>query len=214
MTDAVVLSGYRYSSYTRTVRLALLTKEVDHSYSEADPFSEVADSLSNMHPFGRVPVLQHGSLEVFETGAITRYIDRAFQGQALQPDGPFNLARMDQVIGVIDAYAYRPMVRQVASHGFSRPHFGEDYRSEEVDAGMQASRPVLRFLNRVAEEGAVLTGQTLTLADFHLAPVIDYFTRPEEGRRALSEYLALSKWWRTLATNKHIRATDPFSPGS
>ncbi len=211
MTDEVVLYGYRLSSYTRTVRLALLMKEVDHSYLEVDPFSEVSGSFSKMHPFGRVPVLRHGSLEVFETGAITRYIDRAFQGRALQPEGLVNLARMDQVIAVVDAYAYWPMVRQVASHGFSRPHFGEDFRSEEVDAGIEASRPILAFLNQAADEGAVLTGQTLTLADCHLAPVIDYFTRTERGRLALSGHLALSHWWLTLAANEHLRATDPFS---
>ena len=38
-----------------------------------------------LHPFGRVPTLVHDGFALYETGAISRYIDRAFPGPALQP---------------------------------------------------------------------------------------------------------------------------------
>lgn len=211
MKSAVVLHGYRFSTYTRTVRLALLSKGVTHAYAEVDPFAELSDTYARMHPFGRVPLLQHGTFEIFETAVITRYIDRAFVGRALQPDHVADLARMDQVIAVVDAYAYWPMVRQVASHGFSRPFFGEEFRLEDVEVGIKASHHVLTFLNRVAEEGAVLSGRMFTLADCHLAPVMDYFLRTAEGKLALSDYAALSDWWNALSATEHLRTTDPFA---
>ena len=117
---------------------------------------------------------------------------------------------MDQVIAVIDAYAYWPMVRQVSSHAFFRPLFGEKSSREEVDAGLEASRKVLAFLDGVAEEGEILTGRDITLADCHLAPMIDYFVRAEEGKAALSPHRALQRWWDQVSVLDVLGATDPF----
>ena len=167
-----------------------------------------------LHPFGRVPVLTHGAFKLFETSAITRYVDRAFEGPALQPEGPTALARMDQVIAVVDAYAYRPMVRQVSSHAFFRPLFGERSSRDEIDAGLEGSRKVLSFLDGVAEEGEVLDGLDITLADCHLAPMMDYFVRAEEGKAALGPHLALRSWWERVSSLDALKATDPFKPGA
>ena len=214
MADPVHLHGYRYSVYNRIARLALLAKEVAHERVEVDPFAELPDTYLELHPFGRVPVLTHGTFTLFETGAITRYVDRAFAGPPLQPEGAAALARMDQLVSVIDAYGYWPMVRQVSSHGFFRPFFGEPSRREEIDAGLEKSRKVLTFLDGVAGEGLVLDGCVLTLADCHLAPMIDYFVRVEEGRAALRGHPALQRWWDRVSGLEVVNATDPFADHS
>jgi glutathione S-transferase len=211
MAGPVRLHGYRYSVYTRTARLVLLAKGVEHETIEVDPFGELSEDYLALHPFGRVPVLTHGAFALFETSAITRYIDRAFEGRPLQPRGAAALARMDQVIAVSDAYAYWPMVRQVSSHAFFRPHFGEPSSREEIDAGLEASRKVLSFLERVADEGEVLNGREISLADYHLAPMIDYFVRAEEGRAALAPHRALKRWWDQVSGLDILKATDPFA---
>lgn len=212
MTEPVHLHGYRYSVYNRVARLALLSKGVDHETIEVNPFDELPDDYLTLHPFGRVPVLVHGAFSLFETGAITRYVDRTFEGPSLQPEGATALARMDQVIGVIDAYAYWPMVRQVSSHGFFQPLLGEPSNREEIDLGLEASEKVLSFLDRVADESVVLDGRTITLADLHLAPMVDYFVRADEGRAALSSHLALQRWWDLVSVLDVMKATDPL-PG-
>jgi glutathione S-transferase len=117
---------------------------------------------------------------------------------------------MDQVIAVIDAYGYWPMVRQVSSHGFFRRYFGEPSRREEVDAGIEASGKVLAFLDGVAAEGEILTGRDISLADCHLAPMIDYFVRAEEGKAALSRHVALQRWWDQVSALDAFATTDPF----
>lgn len=211
MAEPVHLHGYRYSVYNRIARLVLLSKKVEHRTIEVNPFAELSAAYLRLHPFGRVPVLTHGAFELFETSAITRYVDRAFEGRALQPEGATALARMDQVIAVIDAYAYWPMVRQVSSHGFFRPFVGEKSSREEIDAGLEASAKVLSFLDGVAAEGEVLTGRDITLADCHLAPMMDYFVRAEEGKAALSAHLALQRWWDQLCVLDVLKATDPFA---
>jgi glutathione S-transferase len=211
MADPVHLHGYRYSVYNRIARLALLSKTVDHRTIEVDPFAELPEDYLRLHPFGRVPVLTHGAFRLFETSAIKRYVDRAFEGPSLQPESAAALARMDQVIAVVDAYAYWPMVRQVSSHAFFRPSAGEPSSREEVDAGLEASRKVLSFLDGVAGEGEVLTGRGINLADCHLAPMMDYFVRAEEGKAALSAHLALQRWWDRVSGLDVLKATDPFT---
>jgi glutathione S-transferase len=211
MADPVHLHGYRYSVYTRIARLALLSKKVEHRTIEVDPFAELSEAYLRLHPFGRVPALTHGAFRLFETGAITRYVDRAFEGRSLQPEGAAALARMDQVISVVDSYAYRPMVRQVSSHGFFRPFFGGESSREEIDAGLEASRKVLSFLDGVAGEGVVLSGGEISLADCHLAPMMDYFVRAEEGKAALSSHPALQGWWDRMSGRDVVKATDPFA---
>jgi glutathione S-transferase len=211
MRGAVQLHGYRYSAYTRAARLALLSKGVEHETIEVNPFAELSEEYLLLHPFARVPVLTHGAFRLFETSAITRYVDRAFEGPPLQPESATALARMDQVIAVTDAYAYWPMVRQVSSHAFFRPSLGEPSSREEVEAGLEASRNVLSFLDGVAAEGTVLTGRDITLADCHLAPMMDYFVRAEEGKAALSTLLALQGWWDRVSALDVLKVTDPFT---
>ena len=211
MADPVHLHGYRYSAYSRIARLALLSKKVEHQTIEINPFAELSRAYLKLHPFGRVPALTHGAFKLFETSAITRYVDRAFNGPSLQPANAAALARMDQVLSVVDAYAYWPMVRQVSSHAFFRPLFGEPSSREEIDAGLEASRKVLAFLDRVAGEGVVLNGRDISLADCHLAPMVDYFVRAGEGKVALSSHPALQRWWDQMSVLDVFKATDPFA---
>lgn len=208
-TAKPVLTAFRYSVYSRAARLALEAKGVAYDILPIDPFSDQREGLSRLHPFGRVPVLEHEGAVIYETSAILRYVDTAFQGPPLQPDRPLARARMDQVIGIVDAYGYWPMVRQVFAHRVFRPRMDEAADETEISAGVVASGPVLDALERIAGEGLVLTGTDLTLADCHLAPMVDYFARTAEGRGLLAGRAALARWWDITRTHPLVRATDP-----
>jgi len=72
---------------------------------------------------------------------------------------------------------------------------------------------VLAALNDVADERRMLDGSTITLADCHLAPMMDYFVRAVEGRDALASYPALDRWWQQVSDSSFLRATDPALSG-
>src|SRR5690348_2626022 len=140
----LVLHGYHYSVYQRIARLTLSEKGVAYRQVEVNPFApDVPASYLDLHPFGRVPVLVHDGFALYETAAIARYIDRAFPGPALQPTAPQALARMDQIIGVVDAYGYWPLVRQVFVQRVSRPRRGQPGDGDELARGLAASVKVL-----------------------------------------------------------------------
>ncbi len=87
MTSKPVLYGYDASAYPRIARLMLVEKGVDHDYMRVANWSgyEKLPGFEDLHPFAKVPVFEHGGFRLYETGAILRYVDEAFQGPALQP---------------------------------------------------------------------------------------------------------------------------------
>ena len=212
MDDRFILIGFRYSVYTRIVRMALLELGLEATYVEANPFAVEPDAeLSRHTAFGRVPVLRHGAFTLTETAAITGYLHDLTAGRALRPDDAQATARMLQVIGIVDAYGYQPMVRDVFSHGFYRPHLGEEFDPAKVVTGLDRSRPVLQTLDLIAEEGLQLNGKDVSLSDIHLSPMIAYFAEVPQAADLLSKYPALSAWWAQLCNRPSLIATDPFA---
>lgn len=196
MTPVLVLHGYPPSVYTRTARLVLLEKDAPHRLVAIDPFANEAA----VHPFGRVPVLDHDGFRVFETVAIARYLDAVLAGPALIPCEARGAARMTQVVSIADSYAYWPLVRQVFAHGVWRPKNGEPADPETVSQGLLAAGPVLDVLEAVASEGLVLGRSDPTLADLHLAPMVAAFAQHPAGRDALGVRPGLAAWLqRTIA---------------
>ena len=213
MLSSVVLCGYRFSVYNRIAAMVLHEKGVAYGREEIDPFApNVPAGYLKRHPFGRVPVLSHDGFDVYETVAIARYVDAAFEGPALVPSEPKALARLAQVISIIDAYGYRPMVRQVFAHRVFRPLEGERTDEREIATGLEASRTVLGALDRIAAEGHVLDGKRVTLADCHLAPMLAYFVQAPEGVETLRPHPALADWWKAIRERESVLATDPGLP--
>lgn len=209
----VVLHGYQYSVYLRIARLALAEKGVAYERVEVNPFAaDVPAAYLAMHPFKRVPVLVHDDFVLYETQAITRYVDETFPGPPLQPEAPRERARMAQIISVVDSYAYWPMVRQVFSHAVFRPRIGEPVVAEEIARGLEASTRALGALEALAAGGDFLVGARLSLADLHLAAMMAYFMAARDARGILASYPKLASWWQAMQRRQSLTATDPGLP--
>jgi glutathione S-transferase len=211
----VQLHGYQYSVYAWIARLAMHAKGARYKWVEVNPFAkDVPTDYLAMHPFGRVPTLVNGDFVLFETTAITRYVDEAFEGPRLQPINPEDRARVSQIISIIDSYAYWPLVRQVFSHGVFRPRLGHPADPIEYQRGLEAAPLVLRTLDQLASKGAFLATDFLSLADIHLAPMVAYFTSDPSGETLLKQHSRLSAWWSVMSLEKHLVETKPVLPGA
>ena len=209
----VQLHGYQYSVYAWIARLALHEKAISYTWVEVNPFAkDVPTDYLAMHPFGRVPTLVNGDFVLFETSAITRYVDEAFQGPRLQPINPKDRGRVSQIISVIDSYAYWPLVRQVFSHGVFRPRLGHPADPIEYRRGLETAPFVLGALDQLASGGDFLVADSLSLADIHLAPMIAYFTSDPHGETLLKQHRRLSTWWSAMSLQKHVIETKPVLP--
>ena len=210
---SVELHGYRYSVYLRIVAITLLEKNVPWTHVEVDPFAEtIPETYLALNPFGRVPTLVHDGFVLYETTAITRYVDEAFPGASLQPADARARARMNQIIAVADSYGYWPMVRQVFSHRVFRPAQGGEADEAVIAQGLDRSKTVLAALEDLAAGGPFLVGNALSLADLHLGAMVAYFTAAEEGRSELARHPKLSEWWMALSERPSLLRTDPGLP--
>lgn len=207
------LHGYRYSVYSWIARVALTEKQLTFRTVEVNPFAEPGGGGDlGLHPFGKVPVLIHDGFLLFETVAITRYINDAFEGPRLVEDDPRCRARGDQIISVVDNYAYWPLVRQIFAHGVFRPRVGEAADEAELEMGFAAAPRVLRVLDALVGTQGVMRSGAPTLADIHLAPMIAYFVSVSRGARLLASFEQLSNWWRTLSGWPSLVKTRPQLP--
>lgn len=209
---ALTVFGYRYSIYTRIVRLVLHEKRLRATLVEIDPFADPDPAFLELNPFGRVPVLTHGLFTIYETAPICRYLDEALPGPPLQPGDARERARMAQVIQIADAYGYGPMVRQVYEHLVFRPAEGSPADPAIARQGLESAVRALDALERVAVEGRILDGSRLTLADLHLAAMMEAFVAAPEGAALLRAYPALSQWWGWVRTRPSLTATAPDLP--
>ncbi|RUU06863.1 glutathione S-transferase family protein [Mesorhizobium sp. USDA-HM6] len=190
-----ILYGADYSVYVRIARMTLEEKGVGYELVPVDIFAAegIPAWYLEHHPFGRIPAFEHDGFRLFETGAITRYVDEAFDGPALQPKDPRRRARMNQIIGILDAYAYRSMVWDVAVERLEKEAPDEAL----ITRGLQQANTALKVLSSPAPRPWLL-GEQLTLADLHAASIIGYFVKVTEGQSLLAEFPEIKAWWERI----------------
>jgi len=202
---AVRLLGLRISVYTRIARLVLEEKQVDHEFEEIDVFADDGPPAGylRLNPFGRIPSLLHGDFHVYETAAICRYVDEAFGGPPLQPGEATARARMAQIIGVLDHYAYQPMVWDVYVERTQRGIPDET----RIAAALPRIERVLRQVDGWCTGSAFLAGNSLTLADLHAYPMLRYLAATAEGETLLGSRPRLLDWFTNMRARPSVIAT-------
>jgi glutathione S-transferase len=103
-----IVFGAPYSVYVRAVRLALEEKGIPYELVPVDVFAAGGPPPDHMarHPFGKIPAFEHAGFRLYEAGAITRYVDDVFPGPPLQPNDPHGRAGINQIVSILDSYAY------------------------------------------------------------------------------------------------------------
>ena len=159
------------------------------------------------HPFGRIPVLRHGDFSLYETAAITRYVDEVFTGQALQPVTVELRARANQIVGLLDSYAYRPMVWGVFVERVSVHASGRAPNEMKIRESLALAETCLAALETLAHFTPFLLTPAATLADLHAFPILRYFTLAPEGKTALAKHPKLSAWLELMQTLPSVQRT-------
>jgi glutathione S-transferase len=203
-----VLFGPSYSVYVRIVKIVLAEKGVDYDQVEFDVFdhNDWPADWPQRQPFGLVPALEHDGFRLYETRAITRYLDEAFAGPRLQPDDPQGRACMEQVISVLDGQGYWPMVREIFVQRVERARDGVTDEAV-IAAALPKAERCLAALGDLIGEHEYLAGAAFSLADAHAAPMFHYFLEAPEGERLLQAEANLKTWWSRIAARPSVRAT-------
>uniref|UniRef100_E1TFC5 glutathione transferase n=1 Tax=Burkholderia sp. (strain CCGE1003) TaxID=640512 RepID=E1TFC5_BURSG len=210
-SEVVKVYGAAWSVYVRIVRLALEEKQVRYDLVEVDVFSEkgVPQEHLTRHPFGRIPAFEHGEFHLYETGAIVRYIDDAFPGRKLQPTDPRARAKVNQIVGILDAYAYRALVWDIYVERVVSARAGWSADERKIAAALPRAALCLSELNRLSDDREFLIGGDVTFADLYAAPMFACFMQAPEAVSLTEGHGKLTCWWQRFAARDSMSRTSP-----
>ncbi len=205
------IHGPNFSTYVRTVRLALIEKGAEFDLHEVNILTGAHTEPAHLarNPFAKVPSFTDDGVTIYETSAITRYIDRAFPGPALQPTDAKAAARCDQVVSIVDSFGYGCIIGKLVWQRLVTPMLGGTPDDAMVESGMPMVRTCLAEFERLLAGGPYFGGAAISLADLHLAPVFGYLMATQEGRDSVATLPGLSAWWELIAARPSMRATEP-----
>jgi glutathione S-transferase len=162
-----------------------------------------------LHPFNRVPVIDHGDFRLYETQAILRYVDAVFPGPALQPTNPKSAARMNQIIGINDWYLFPQAARIIVFQRIVGPVLmGVTPNEAAVSAALPDAGHCFVELNRLLGDQPFLAGDQLTIADLLLAPQLVYLAAIPECASMMAG-TRLQAWLERIEARPSMQATRP-----
>jgi glutathione S-transferase len=206
MSDFVI-HGHPASPFLRSVCLCLQEKGAPYRIQQMAVGEMRGETHRARHPFGRIPVLEHGSYWLYETQAIVRYIDALLPLPALQPTDPQAIGRMNQIIGINDWYLFPQVARIIVFHRIVGPVLlGLTPDEAAIAAAVPDARRCLGELDRLLGEQSFLAGAQLSLADLMLAPQLAYLAATPEGSTILKD-TALLAWLERMKGRASMQAT-------
>ncbi len=196
------------SPFARAVMAALEEKGADWRIAPIAPGTLKQDPHLPLHPFGRIPVLQHGDFMLYETQAIVRYIDRVLPEPPLTPAAPKDAARMDQAINVNDWYLFQGVANVIAFHRVVGPIvLGLTPDEEACAAAMPKAQQVFGELSRMLGDRPHFGGDAVTLADLMIAPQLDFFVSTPEWTLLTQGRPNLLSWLDRMNARPSMQAT-------
>ncbi|SHL66291.1 glutathione S-transferase [Bradyrhizobium lablabi] len=196
------------SPFGRAVLATLEEKGASYRFSAVAGGGLRAPEHLARHPFGRVPVLQHGGFMLYETQAILRYLDRVLPAPALTPPDVKRVARMDQVMNINDWYLFHGVGNVIVFHRVVGPRvMGLAPDEAAIEAAMPRARTVFCELARLLGEQAFFAGETISLADLMVAPAIGFFAQTPEWTELGAPHQNLVAWLARMEDRRSMRAT-------
>jgi glutathione S-transferase len=196
------------SPFGRAALTTLEEKGASYRFSPVAPGTMRSPEHLARHPFGRVPVLQHGGFMLYETQAILRYLDRVLPSPSLTPADAKRAARMDQVMNVNDWYLFQGVGSVIGFHRVVGPKLmGLKPDEAAIEAAMPKARAVFQELARLLDEQPYFAGETISLADLMVAPQLGFFTQTPEWSVLGAPHQNLVAWLARMEARPSLQAT-------
>jgi glutathione S-transferase len=196
------------SPFSRSVLATLEEKGARYRVVPVIPGTLRSPQHLSQHPFGRVPVLEHGDFRLYETQAILRYLDRVLPQPALTPVDPRRAARMDQLMNVNDWYLFNGVANVIGFQRIVGPRLmGLTPDEVACTAAMPKARMVFDEIAGLLGAQPYFTGDTLTLADLLLGPQLDFLQQTPEWDALTACHPNLRQWLARLNARPSFAAT-------
>lgn len=214
----IIIYGAAASSFVRTVRMAAHEKGLDYELGQVGDGTVGAlgsPDHRKLHPFGKIPVFTDGKVTLWESMAICRYIDEAYEGKALQPGDVLERARMEQWISAGLDYVIPQAIRNFAQQ-YVFPS-GPDGQPDmaKINEAKPKIREAMLVMDKELDGRTWLAGDNVSIADLLFAPVLTYVGQMPDGMEAFDGCQNLYRWWEAVSALESYKATVPDGvPGS
>ncbi len=200
---ALEIIGGARSNFVRTVRMVAEEKGVPYEHISAMPHS---DEVKAINPFGQIPVMRHDGLEIPESHAIATYIDTAFDGPALVPMEPKEAAAVNRWVSAVNTGVDQMLMRKyVVEYAFHKDEDGNVVR-DVIDQTVKRLPKMFAMLDG-AVAGGYLGGDSFTMADCFLMPILAAVQNFPEGKENLETSTNLSAYFAKLSERPSFTKT-------
>lgn len=190
----LTLYGAPLSPYVVAARWALAEKGVDYTFKPIGPADLQAPDYSLRHPFRKLPSLDVDGMSLFETSAIMRYVDEAFEGPALQPSDPWSRALSEQWMSAANSYLYPSVFTGLVFQRAVAPQFDLPVNEALVTESTEKTRGYLDTVSKALSAGTLGTTPQPTLGDLFVAAILIPLNGIDEGRDLLSGAPKTADW--------------------
>src|SRR5271169_2257296 len=202
----VEIIGFAPSTYVRVARMVCEEKAIPYDLKPAAPHSP---DVAAIHPFGKIPVMRHGDFELCESKAIATYLDLSFPGPKLIPTDPRHAALTEQWVSLVNTKMDGTLVRTyLLNYIFPKGSDGSPDR-KVIDAVVPAVEQEIDLLDRAVAKGGYLAGDSFTLADINVMPILAYLKNFPESGSAIAAAKSLSAYYDRLAARPSFQKTTP-----
>ena len=196
------------SPFGRAVLATLEEKAADYRLAPVTPGMLKVEPHISRHPFGRVPVLEHGGFMLYESQAILRYLDRVLPAPPLTPTDPKAAARMDQAMNVNDWYLFQGVNSVIAFQRVVGPRLmGLTPDEAAIAAAMPKAHVVVNELAQLLGEQPYFAGGAVSLADMLIAPQLDFLAATPEWSSVTANAPNLPAWLNRMNARPSLKAT-------
>lgn len=197
------------SPYGRSVMAMLEEKGADWRLAPIDQADVHGPAHVALHPFGKMPILEWDGRLLYETDAILRYLDDALPGPSLVPRAIDDRARMNQTMGICDAYLFPEGARVIVFQRVIGPAIVSGFAPDEaaIAEGMPRSHTIFAELSRLLRKREWFGGDVLSLADLMIGPQLELYSRTPEWAELTAGRENLRTWLQRLETRPSMQAT-------
>lgn len=191
--------GHPMSTCTRKVLTVLAEKGHEAQLVLVDLLKGEHKQPAHMgrHPFGVIPVLEEADgFSLYESRAISRYLDKTLSGPALTPAEPRALGLMEQFISVEHSY-FSPVAMKIARENIIKKLHGAPPDQAIVDQARADMSKPFEVLDAALSQRPFLAGDSFSLADVMYMPYLEVL-----GMAGSSDLIARHKhvaaWWERI----------------
>lgn len=192
------LYGHPISTCTRKVLTVLHEKEARFDFTIVNLFTGEHKRSEHLErqPFGQVPAIEDEGLQMFESRAIMRYLDRRLPGTSLIPADPRENARMDQWLHVEQSY-FTPGALSIIKQLYLGKMAGQEPDMDVVAKSKVDTERALDVAERELATRPYFAGNAFTLADISWMPYVEYLF-PSGMGELITSRPAVSAWWERV----------------